>query len=67
MILYLGQSLTNLLKEAKVNYEVAISCNRYFHKFDPDFFDPNQLREFVIYLPDFEKYISPNRIAIAEP
>ncbi len=56
------QVYTNLLKEAKVNYEVAISCNRYFHKFDPDFFDPNQLREFVIYLPDFEKYISPNRI-----
>ena len=49
------QVYTNLLKEAKVNYEVAISCNRYFHKFDPDFFDPNQLREFVIYLPDFEK------------
>ena len=52
----------NLLKAAKIDYEVAISCNRYFLKFDPELFDPNQLREFVIYLPSSEKYISPNRI-----
>ena len=56
------QVYTNLLKAAKVDYEVAISCNRYFLKFDPELFDPNQLREFVIYLPKSEKYISPNRI-----
>ena len=56
------QVYTNLLKAAKVNYEVAISCNRYFLKFDSELFDPNQLREFVIYLPNSEKYISPNRI-----
>ena len=56
------QVYTNLLKAAKIDYEVAISCNRYFLKFDPELFDPNQLREFVIYLPDSEKYISPNRI-----
>ncbi len=56
------QVYTNLLKAAKVDYEVAISCNRYFLKFDPELFDPNQLREFIIYLPNSEKYISPNRI-----
>ena len=56
------QVYTNLLKAAKIDYEVAISCNRYFLKFDPELFDPNQLREFVIYLPNSEKYISPNRI-----
>ncbi len=56
------QVYTNLLKEAKINYEVAISCNRYYQKFDPDFFDPNQLREFLIYLPDYDKYVSPSRI-----
>jgi len=56
------QVYTNLLKAAKIDYEVAISCNRYFLKFDPELFDPNQLREFVIYLPKYEKYISPNRI-----
>ena len=56
------QVYTNLLKAAKIDYEVAISCNRFFLKFDPELFDPNQLREFVIYLPNSEKYISPNRI-----
>ena len=56
------QVYTNLLKAAKIDYEVAISCNRYFLKFDPELFDPNQLREFIIYLPKYEKYISPNRI-----
>ncbi len=56
------QVYTNLLKAAKIEYEVAISCNRYFLKFDPELFDPNQLREFIIYLPNSEKYISPNRI-----
>ena len=56
------QIYTNLLKEANIEYEVAITCNRYFLKFDPELFDPNQLREFIIYLPDQEKYISPNRI-----
>ncbi len=56
------QVYTNLLKAAKIDYEVAISCNRFFLKFDPELFDPNQLREFIIYLPNSEKYISPNRI-----
>ena len=56
------QVYTNILKAAKIDYEVAISCNRYFLKFDSELFDPNQLREFIIYLPNSEKYISPNRI-----
>lgn len=51
-----------LFKEADIEYEVAISCNRYFLKFDPELFDPNQLREFLIFLPNQEKYISPNRV-----
>jgi len=56
------QVYTSLFKEANIEYEVAITCNRYFLKFDPEFFDPNQLREFLIYLPNQEKYITPNRI-----
>ena len=56
------QVYSSLLKEANIEYEVAISCNRYFLKFDPELFDPNQLREFLIFLPNQEKYISPNRI-----
>ena len=55
------QVYSRLLKEANIEYEVAISCNRYFLKFDPELFDPIQLREFLIYLPNQEKYISPNR------
>ena len=56
------QVYSSLLKEANIEYEVAISCNRYFLKFDPELFDPNQLREFLIFLPNQEKYISPNRL-----
>ena len=56
------QVYTSLFKEANIEYEVAITCNRYFLKFDPELFDPNQLREFLIYLPNQEKYITPNRI-----
>ncbi len=56
------QVYSSLFKEANIEYEVAISCNRYFLKFDPELFDPNQLREFLIFLPNEEKYISPNRI-----
>ena len=56
------QVYSNLFKEANIEYEVAISCNRYFLKFDPELFDSNQLREFLIYLPNQEKYISPNRV-----
>ena len=56
------QVYSSLFKQADIEYEVAISCNRYFLKFDPELFDPNQLREFLIFLPNQEKYISPNRV-----
>ena len=56
------QVYSSLFKEADIEYEVAISCNRYFLKFDPELFDSNQLREFLIFLPNQEKYISPNRV-----
>ena len=56
------QVYTQLLKLAEIEYEIAISCNRFYLKFDPDFFGPNQLREFLIYIPKSNVYISPNRI-----
>ena len=56
------QVYTQLLKLAEIEYEIVISCNRFYLKFDPDFFDPNQLREFLIYIPKSNVYISPNRI-----
>ena len=53
---------TQLLKQANINYEIAISCNRFNMKFDPDFFNQMQLGEIIIYFPNSEKYLSPNRI-----
>ena len=63
------QLYTHLLKKADVEYEVLISCNRYYMKFDKDFFDPSQLREILIYIPGLNKYIVPNRYeyGVGEP
>ena len=63
------QLYTHLLKKADVEYEVLISCNRYYMKFDKDFFDHNQLREILIYIPSLNKYIVPNRYeyGVGEP
>jgi len=63
------QLYTHLLKKADIEYEVLISCNRYYTKFDKDFFDPNQLREILIYIPSLKRYIVPNRYeyGIGEP
>tara|TARA_B100001173_G_scaffold304337_1_gene308205 strand:+ start:2341 stop:4269 length:1929 start_codon:yes stop_codon:yes gene_type:complete len=63
------QLYTYLLKKADIEYEVLISCNRYYMKFDRGFFDPSQLREILIYIPGLNKYIVPNRYeyGIGEP
>ncbi len=56
------QVYTQLLTAAGVNYEIVITANRYYNRFDPEFFDPNMLREFLIYFPEEKKYIAPNRL-----
>ena len=56
------QVYTQLLTAAGVNYEIVITANRYYNRFDSEFFDPNMLREFLIYFPEEEKYIAPNRL-----
>jgi Domain of Unknown Function with PDB structure (DUF3857) len=53
-----GHYLTAL----NIEYEIVITANRYRRKFDPDFFTPGMLQEFLIYLPTEEKYIAPDRI-----
>jgi hypothetical protein len=53
-----GHYLTAL----EVPYEIVITANRFQFKFDPDFFIPNMLRDFIIYLPTEKKYIAPDRI-----
>jgi len=50
------------LKALDVEYEIVITANRFNLKFDPDFYTPNMLRNFLIYLPTEEKYIAPDRI-----
>jgi hypothetical protein len=50
------------LKALDVPYEIVITANRFQFKFDPDFFIPNMLRDFIIYLPSEKKYIAPNNI-----
>ncbi|MGM5471152.1 hypothetical protein ACS386_12810 [Flavobacteriaceae bacterium LMO-SS05] len=50
------------LKALQVPYEIVITANRFQFKFDPDFFIPNMLRDFIIYLPTEKKYIAPDRI-----
>ncbi|MCF6308830.1 MAG: hypothetical protein L3J09_12890, partial [Flavobacteriaceae bacterium] len=52
----------NYLKAFDIEYEIVITANRFTYKFDPDFFTPNMLRDFLIYLPTEEKYIAPNRL-----
>ena len=56
------QVYTQLLTATGINYEIVITSNRYYNRFDPEFFDPNMLREFLIYFPKEKKYIAPNRL-----
>ena len=56
------QVYTQLLTAAGINYEIVITSNRYYNRFDSEFFDPNMLREFLIYFPKEKKYIAPNRL-----
>lgn len=44
-----------------VNYEVVITANRYRQYFDPDFFTPRAIQDFLIYVPSLKMYIAPNR------
>lgn len=50
------------LRAMGVSYQVVITANRYLLKFDPYFFNPRSIQEFLIYIPSIKQYISPNRI-----
>lgn len=45
-----------------IDFEIVVTANRHEYKFDPTFFTPNMLREFMIYLPSEKKYIAPDRV-----
>lgn len=50
------------LKAMAMDYQVVVTANRFDHRFDADFYNPNAFREFLIYLPKIKQYIIPNRI-----
>lgn len=52
----------HFLKAMNIEYEIVISANRFQQKFDPEFFNPRTIREFLIYLPKEQQYIAPDRI-----
>ncbi|WP_157503244.1 DUF3857 domain-containing protein [Mangrovimonas xylaniphaga] len=56
------KAYAHYLKALDVEYEVVITASRFEYKFDPTFFIPSMLREFLIYLPTEKKYIAPDRI-----
>jgi hypothetical protein len=56
------KAYSHYLKAFDIQYEIVVTANRFVKKFDPDFFNPNQLQDFLIYLPTEEKYIAPDRI-----
>ena len=56
------KAYAHYLKALDIDYEIVVTANRFTYKFDPDFFTPNMLRDFLIYLPTEEKYIAPDRL-----
>lgn len=56
------KAYAHYLSALDIAYEIVVTANRFTYKFDPDFFTPNMLRDFLIYLPTEEKYIAPDRI-----
>jgi len=49
------------LKALDVEFEIVITANRFLRKFDPEFFVPGMLQDFLIYIPSERKYIAPDR------
>ena len=55
------QLYSSLLSYNNIDFELLITSNRYFNRFDPDFFNPDNLREILFYIPELKKYIIPDR------
>jgi len=49
------------LTALNVDFEIVLTANRFTQKFDPTFFSPNMLQEFLIYVPSEKKYLAPDR------
>ncbi len=56
------KAYAQFLKAMAIDYEVVVTANRFEHRFDTEFYNPNAFREFLIYIPKIKQYIIPNRI-----
>lgn len=50
----------NVLKKLGVEHEIVLTCSRRDYRFDKDFQNWNRLDDYLIYFPDFDKYITPS-------
>ncbi|MDA9356821.1 DUF3857 domain-containing protein [Flavobacteriaceae bacterium] len=55
------QLYSSLLLYNGIDYELLITSNRYYNRLDPDFFNPDNLREILFYIPKEKKYIIPDK------
>lgn len=58
----IGKVYMQFLMAIDIPFELVVTASRYDLRFDPEFYNPNSLRDFLIYLPSIKKYISPERI-----
>lgn len=45
-----------------ISYQAVVTANRFLVKFDPEFFTPNAIQDFLIFIPSIKQYVSPARI-----
>lgn len=53
----------NIFKALGIKHEIVLTSDRTDVKFDPDFQSWNYLDKYLIYLPEFDKYIDPENRA----
>lgn len=51
-----------ILESLDIRYKLVVSCSRYDAKFVDNYEDFTNFQEFLLYFPQFDKYISPQNI-----
>jgi hypothetical protein len=54
----------NVLREAGIDHQVVITCDRTESPFDPEFESYEFLEELVVYVPAIDKYVSPTEMGL---
>lgn len=62
--LSIGKLYSCLFNNYQINYNIVFTSNRFYNKFDPDFFTNSNLSYMMFYFPKSEKYLC---IAEKEP